>query len=103
MPEKVKDNRFVFTVLKSLEPMGKIDCLAIEDSTIGIYKDNVMFGFILDSDLYLRTDEEDREIYTDRFVYGKQKYNKLKKIFVGSHDNFLQIATKAYWVACGKH
>lgn len=98
----IKDSKFVLNVLKALEPMGDSDCVAIDDKMIGLYKNEVMFGFILGSELYLRTKVEDREIYHERYDFQGKKYNKLCQGFPLNSDNFLQVATDAYWIACGK-
>lgn len=103
MSEEIKDNRFVFTVLQYLEPMGKIDCAAVDGTTIGLYKDNIMFAYILGSELYFRTNEDNMEIYEERLDMMGEKFNKLRKIYLLRRDSLLQIATKSYWIAIGKH
>jgi TfoX/Sxy family transcriptional regulator of competence genes len=102
MSEVIKDNRFVFTVLQSLEPMGKIDCLVVDSGTLGLYKDNIMFGYILGSELYLRTTEGNQEIYEERLDMNGAKFNKLRKNYLHHKDILLQIATESYWIATGK-
>jgi TfoX/Sxy family transcriptional regulator of competence genes len=66
MSEEIKNNRFVFTVLKLLEPMGDIDCTALSDEIIGLSKNNTMFALIVGPELYLRTKKNDTEIYQDK-------------------------------------
>jgi TfoX/Sxy family transcriptional regulator of competence genes len=82
--------------------MGPIDCVVVDSTTLGLYKDNIMFGYILGSELYLRTDEENNEIYEERLDMLGEKFNKLRKNYLHHKDSLLQIATKSYWIASGK-
>jgi hypothetical protein len=96
------DDKFINNVMKALEPIGGATCASIDDKTIGLYKSEVMFGFILGQELYLRTKEENREIYQERWDFSGNKYNKLRHGFPLGSDDFLQAATTAYWIASGK-
>jgi hypothetical protein len=106
MAKKVKgdknDDKFINNVMKALEPIGGATWVEIDDKMIGLYKSEVMFGFILRQELYLRTKEEDREIFQERWGFLGNKYNKLYHGFPLSSDDFLQAATTAYWIASGK-
>jgi hypothetical protein len=106
MAKKVKDDKnddkFVGNVMKALDPIGSVTCVAMDDKMLGLYKNEVMFGFILGPELYLRTREEDKEIYRERHDFLGDKYNKLRQGFPLGSDNFLQAATDSYWIASGK-
>lgn len=106
MAKKVKDDKnddkFINKVMKALEPIGDVTCVAIDDKVLGLYKNKAMFGFISGSELYLRTREENAEIYQERCNFLGNKYNKLRHGFPLGSDEFLQAATTAYWIADGK-
>ena len=100
MQQEIKDNRFVFTVLKLLEPMGDTECRELDHQILGLSKNNTLFGLIVGKELYLRINKEGvEERYTPEFEFREHKYCKLGKNFLNHQDTFLQIVTKSYWLA----
>ena len=102
MYEAIKDNKLFFTLLKLLESIGEIECIAVDHRTIAITKDRIVFCFITNVDIYLRADDKEAEYFAgEEYVFLGNKFQKLKRNYLNNHDIFLQIATKSYWLASG--
>ena len=102
MYEVIKDNKLFFTILKLLESIGEIECVAIDGATIAIKKEQIVFCLIINTDIYLRADDKQAEHFmAEEYIYAGNKYKKLGRNYLNNHDIFLQIATKSYWLARG--
>lgn len=103
MQQEIKDNRFVFTILKLLEPMGDTECKGLDHRILGLIKNGIIFGLIIGQELYLRIREEDASAeYAIELEFRNHKYYKLGKNFLNHQDTFLQIVTRAYWSAASR-
>lgn len=83
-------------VLKALESMGAITSKIVDKDTTGLYKDGAMFGLIVGSDIYLRSEDPN-----DSCVFQGNKFAKVQ-FSPEEKDDFLKISTRAYWLASGK-
>lgn len=102
-----KNNVFLRKVLILLEGMGEIKDKLIDNKVVGLYKDEVLFGLIKESDLFLRNDVNNLASNTlqENINFQKQNYAKVKNglyIKTNNKDNILLAATNAYWIASGK-
>lgn len=101
----MRNKELVNNVLALLEAMGEIIDKPIVNRIIGLYKGEVLFGLIVESDLFLRTNVETYtfNIFQENIFFQRQGYIKVnKQLLVENKDDILQAATQAYWIASGK-
>jgi hypothetical protein len=97
MSEKINNADFIRTILTSLTAMEDVNCIAIDDTMSGLYKSNVLFGLVIDAEIYLRSKDRGSSAH----IFKGKKYNKTT-VPTSNNDVFLLAATKAYWVASAK-
>ena len=98
---EVKSNRLFYHILKSLEPMGQIDCQVLTHRILVFKKDFIIFCLLQEDDIYVRADRICEHLETDFYNLLNNKYYKLKKAYLNNNDEFLRIATESYWLAAG--
>lgn len=96
MTKKINRNISLSNVLKALQSMGNVIATPIDENTTGLYKEELLFGLMTKEGLHLRSDEQ-----KEYQVFQGKRYGKIN-ISRADNDEFLKMATRAYWIASGK-
>lgn len=104
---KIKNKEFIEIILNLLKPIGEIKLQATENNITCLYKSNIIFGLIIDNNLFLRANLKNQKFnaFQENIVFQGKEYCKLDKQFLINEHNqdiIIQIATQAYWLASGK-
>jgi hypothetical protein len=91
--------KFVNTILDILSPISNITT-AKSQRFVGLYKDNVIFGRIIEQSVYLLSNgNKFIEVETELITRLLRPKNKIDQSDI---DTFLFEANKAWWLAKGK-
>jgi hypothetical protein len=93
---KTNNDLFAMSIISALEAMSEVTSNLLEDKTITLTKNGILFGIIAGGELYFRSNEI-QAIQT----FNGIRYAKSQKLPV-DRDDFLIAATQAYWIARGK-
>lgn len=83
-----KNHKFTNEILTKLAGMHNVQIVKEETGIMSLVKENLKFGEIFNTRVKL--------------LHKEGKYHFINDSIISDNDLLLQMATNAYWIACGK-